>query len=78
MGEKLARSISFSIADGGRHYIYARAILETSSGDLYTRAVSRYVDLGAPDVRHPSFVRTDSVRGDVTSFTGIVLEGGDR
>lgn len=78
MGEKLSRSISFSITDGGRHYIYARAILETTSGDFHTRAVSRYVDLGAPDVKHPSFVRTDAVRGDVTSFKGVMLEGGDR
>ena len=78
MGEKLTRTLSFSISDGDRHYLYARAILETERGELYTGAVSRYVDLGAPDIENPPFVRRDAVRGDVTSFRGVVLEGGDR
>jgi hypothetical protein len=78
MGEELTRTLSFSISDGDRHYLYARAILETERGELYTGAVSRYVDLGAPDIGNPPFVRRDAVRGDVTSFRGVELEGGDR
>lgn len=78
MGERLTRTLTLSIPDGKRHYLYARAILETERGELFTRAVSPYIDLGAPDVAHPSFVRTDAVRGDVSSFRGVMLEGGDR
>jgi len=78
MGEQLTRSLSLSVPDGKRYYLYARAVLETESGDLYTRAVSRVIDLGSPDVTSPPFTRSDAVRGDVVSFRGVQLEGGER
>ena len=78
MGESVSRAFSLSVPDGKRYYVYARAILETVKGDLYTRAVSRYIDLGAPDVDQPPFTRSDPVRGDVVSFRGVQLEGGER
>jgi hypothetical protein len=78
LGERVSRSFSLSVPDGKRYYLYARAILETERGELYTRAVSRYIDFGEPDIEHPSFVRTDPVRGGVMSFRGVQLEGGDR
>lgn len=78
MGEKLERGLTVSIPDGHRYYVHARAILETERGELFTRAVSQVIDLGAPDIAHPPFIRHDPVRGDVTSFRGVVLGGGDQ
>lgn len=78
MGEQLTRALSLSVPDGKRYYLTARAVLETERGDLYTRAVSQVIDLGAPDVDNPPFTRSGSVRGDVVSFRGVQLEGGER
>ena len=47
-------------------------------GELFTRAVSRTVDLGEPDIEHPSFIRTDPARGAVTSYKGVLLARGAR
>jgi len=74
----ISHSVTVTVPDGLRRSIYARAILETTRGELYTRAVSRTVDLGEPDIEHPAFIRTDPVRGDVMSYKGVVLEGGAR
>jgi hypothetical protein len=76
MGNQVTKRLTLSVPDGKRYYMYARATLETKSGEVYTRAVSPFIDLGAPDERYPTFIRTDNVRGDVTSFRGIVLKGG--
>jgi hypothetical protein len=75
---EISRSVTLAIPDGRRYSVYARAILETTRGELYTRAVSRTIDLGEPDIEHPAFVRTDPVRGAVTSYKGVVIEGGER
>lgn len=72
----ISHAVTLSVPDGRRHSVYARAILETTRGELFTRAVSRTVDLGEPDIEHPAFIRTDPVRGEVMSYKGVVLEGG--
>jgi hypothetical protein len=78
LGGTISHSLTLSVPDGHRYHVYARAVLETERGERYTRAVSRYIDLGEPDIEHPSFVRNDPQRGAVTSYRGIVIEGGDR
>jgi len=78
MGDKVEKTFLLSVPDGKRYQLYARAIVETKAGEIFTRAVSRYIDLGTPDVEHPSFVRTDPVRGNITSYRGVQLEGGAR
>ncbi len=78
LGDRKTGAITLSVPDGKRYYLYARATLETETGNVFTNAVSPFIDLGAPEVKYPSFVRIDPVRGDVTSFKGVVREGGGR
>jgi len=78
MGDQATKTLLLSVPDGKRYHVYAKAIIETVAGETFSRAVSRYVDLGAPDIAHPSFVRQDPVRGNVTSYKGVQLEGGAR
>jgi hypothetical protein len=78
LGERKTKTITMSVPDGKRYYLYAKATLETENGVVFTNAVSPYIDLGAQENKYPTFVRKDSVRGDVTTFKGVVAEGGGR